>query len=91
MKYRFSSEVTSQLREIKRKNKTLFLRIQKQLNTFSFDPKHPSLRTHKLSGTHKNVWSITITMQIRMLYIIISPTEIFFVDMGTHDKVYRRK
>ena len=91
MKYRFSPEVTSQLREIKRKNKTLFLRIQKQLKTFSLNDKYPSLRIHKLTGTHKNVWSISITMQIRMIYIVISSSEIFFVDIGTHDQVYRKK
>jgi len=91
MKYRFSPEVTSQLREIKRKNKMLFLRIQKQLHVFSQNNTHPSLRIHKLAGVHKNVWSISITMRIRMLYITISSTEIYFVDIGTHDQVYRKK
>ena len=91
MKYRISPEVSLKLREIKHKNKTLFIRIQKQLNTFSLDQKHPSLRIHKLSGIHKNVWSITITMQIRMLYIVTSSTEVYFVDIGTHNEVYRKK
>lgn len=91
MKYRFSAEVSVRLRKIKRKNSALFLRIQKQLNTFSLNQNHPSFRTHKLSGIHKNVWSITITMQIHMLYIITSPTEVYFVDIGTHDEVYRKR
>lgn len=90
MKYRFSPEVKLKLREIKHKNTTLFVRIQKQLHIFSLDPKHPSLRTHKISSTHKNVWSISITMQIRMLYVIISPDEVYFADIGTHDEVYRK-
>ena len=41
MKYRFSPEVSSKLREIKRKDNRLFLRIQKQLHLFSIDQKHP--------------------------------------------------
>ena len=91
MKYRFSPEVSSKLREIKRKDNRLFLRIQKQLHLFSIDQKHPSLRSHKIAGTYQNVWSISITMQIRMLYVIISPDEVYFADMGTHDEVYRKK
>lgn len=91
MIYRFSPEVKSKLREIKHKNTTLFVRIQKQLHIFSQDPKHPSLRTHKISGTGKNVWSISITMQIRMLYVITSPDEVYFADIGTHDEVYGKK
>lgn len=91
MKYRFSPEVKQKLREIKQKNMALFVRIQKQLHLFSQDPKHPSLRTHKISGTRTNIRSISITMQIRMLYVTISPYEVYFADFGTHDEVYRKK
>lgn len=91
MKYRISPEVSIKLREIKHKNKELFVRIQKQLHLFSLDSKHPSLRAHKLSGTRRNIWSISISMKVRMLYVIISSDEVYFADIGTHDQVYRKK
>lgn len=44
----------------------LFEKIEKQLHIFSLDPRHHSLRLHKLKGDLKNVWSISITTDFRL-------------------------
>ena len=90
MRYFVSSEVEKSLRKIKQKDPQLFERITKQLTIFSENPKHPSLRTHKLITTTANMWSISITMSVRMVYILLNGDGAMFVKIGTHDEVYRK-
>lgn len=46
-----------------------------------------SLRLHKLKGKLKNVWSISIDSDYRMLYI--DNDCIYFFDFGTHNQIYK--
>ncbi len=89
MQIRLSPEVINDLKKIKQKNGKLSKRIQKQLYLFSINPKHPSLRTHKLSASMNNLWSISITMDIRMVYILLSEDKAYFIKIGTHEEIYR--
>jgi Txe/YoeB family toxin of Txe-Axe toxin-antitoxin module len=70
MRFGFSPEVTKKLSAIKRKDTKLFRRIEKQLLLFQENPKHPSLRTHKLTDKLDNRWSISINKSLRLIYII---------------------
>ena len=85
----FSPDFNKKLKKIKQSDSQLSKRIVKQLKLFSEDSKHPSLRLHKLSGEIDNRWSISITMSIRMVYILEEDTA-YFIDVGTHDEVYRK-
>lgn len=87
MKITFSTVVSRHLAEIKMKNPKLFKKISSKLHLFKENPHHPSLRNHKLSG--KNRWSISIEMNLRMLYYMQEDEAIFFM-IGTHDQVYRK-
>jgi proteic killer suppression protein len=89
MHIKLSPLVIKELIKIKKKAKKLKLRIQIQLQLFSINPKHTSLRVHKLTGSMNNVWSISITDSIRMVYRIINEETAYFVDIGTHDEVYK--
>ena len=89
MVIKFSDELTKEFIQIKKKDPILIKKIEKQLILFKGNPKHPSLRTHKLSGKLNNMWSISITMNIRMIYIQRYGDEAYFVDIGTHDQVYK--
>lgn len=88
MQVKLSDKVQSQLEEIKKKDKKLAQRIEKQLILFSSNPKHLSLRIHKLSGKLKNLYSISITSGFRMIYVL-SGNEAYFTKIGTHDEVYK--
>ena len=90
MTAKFSPSVQKELEKIQQKDKKLADRIEKQIALFEEDPKHPSLRTHKLSGRMDNVWSISITMSIRMIYILLDQNNVIFVKIGTHDEVYEK-
>lgn len=90
MKAKFSPFVQNAVIQIHKKDKKLYEKIQRQILLFESNPKHPSLRLHKLSGTLDNMWSLSITMSIRMVYRLISKETAYFVDIGTHDEVYRK-
>lgn len=89
MEITFSPEVTKYVNEIKKKNPQLLKKMEKQLRLFKENPKHPSLRTHKLQGDLSNTWSITIERNVRMIYYFSSNKIVFFL-METHDEVYKK-
>ena len=88
MNAKFSPSVQKELQKIQRKDSKLANRIEKQIALFEENPKHPSLRTHKLSGATDNMWSISITMSIRMVYVLLDRSSVVFVKIGTHNEVY---
>lgn len=89
MHVKFSSEVDNELKKITKKDSQLAKRVEKQLALFVQNPKHPSLRLHKLVGELENLWSISITRSVRMVYVQ-GEDEAYFVDIGTHDEVYKK-
>jgi addiction module RelE/StbE family toxin len=90
MTAKFSPLVQKDLGRIYKKDKKLANRIEKQITLFEENPKHPSLRTHKLSGAMDNMWSISITTNIRMVYVFLDKNSVIFVKVGTHDEVYEK-
>ena len=90
MKAKFSPFVQKSVAQIYKKDKRLAEKIQQQILLFESNPRHPSLRLHKLSGTLDNMWSLSITMSIRMVYRLTNKETAYFVDIGTHDEVYRK-
>ena len=83
-----SPSLRSKFRRLQKKDARLLQKIRKQLKLFSTDPKHPSLRVHKLEGKLKDVWSLSVTMNIRLLFV--EDSTYYFFDMGTHDQVYKK-
>ena len=87
MQILLSPLVEEKLRKIKRQDGKLFKKVKKQLIIFGINPKHPSLRLHKLTGKSENARSILITISVRMIYKTIDGNA-YFIDIGTHDEVY---
>jgi addiction module RelE/StbE family toxin len=90
MKAEFSPSLQKEIIKLQKKNKKLVNKIEKQIYLFEQNPIHPSLRNHKLSGNLNDMWSISITMGIRMLYQLQKDGSAYFTDMGTHDEVYEK-
>lgn len=87
-KITFSLSFQKKLRQLQKKDQKLFNKIKKQITLFKANPKHPSLHLHKLKGNLKNVWSISITINIRVLFV--EDSKYYFFDIGTHDQVYKK-
>lgn len=90
MKVEFSPLVQQKLLQLNKKDKRLVAKIEKQIKLFESNPKHPSLRTHKLTGNLANRWSISISKGLRMVYLVLKEDTAYFVDLGTHDEVYKK-
>ena len=88
MRYSLSKELISELKKIKRKQPQLLREIRKQLKIFEENPRHTSLKTHKLKGNLRSTWSIFIEENKRMLYFVEDEEAVFF-SIGNHDEVYR--
>jgi len=60
------------------------------LKVFVNDPFDIRLRTHKLSGKLKNLWSFSIGYETRVVFYFTKdkPKKAIFVDIGTHNQVY---
>jgi addiction module RelE/StbE family toxin len=61
-----------------------------RLEIFINDPFDPKLRTHKLSGKLKDMWSFSIEYDFRVVFFFTKekPKKAVFVDIGTHNEVY---
>jgi mRNA-degrading endonuclease YafQ of YafQ-DinJ toxin-antitoxin module len=61
-----------------------------RLELFINDPFEAKLKTHKLSGRLKDLWSFSIEYDLRVVFFFTKdkPKKAVFVDIGTHDEVY---
>ncbi len=89
MKIKISADLEKELKKIKQKDPKLIKRIEKQLLLFTTNHIHPSIRTHKLTGKYENMWSISITKSVRIIYFLLEDDEAYFFDIGKHEEVYR--
>lgn len=90
MKAKFSPLVQQKLLELNKKDRKLIIKIEKQIKLLESNSNHPSLRTHKLAGNLANRWSISISKGFRMIYVILEKDVAYFLDLGTHDEVYKK-
>ena len=81
MKFSLEPKLFKTIKEITKKNPKLSKKVQKQLKFFSTDPKHPSLKTHKLKGGLSARWSISIEGNIRIIYQVTN-NHIFILRIG---------
>lgn len=62
---------------------------EKILKILCLNPKHPSLRLHKLSGKLTGLFSVSINISYRLIiHFVIKDDQIVPVDIGSHDEVY---
>jgi toxin HigB-1 len=69
-------------------NNELEVKFRAKLERFRDNPFDPSLKTHKLSGKLKNLWSFSIEYDRRVLFYFTDDGKAVFVDIGNHDEVY---
>lgn len=59
--------------------------IDKKETIFRNDPFDPRLKTHKLKGKLKGLWSFSLTFQHRVLFEFVNKNEVLFFDIGGHE------
>ena len=63
-------------------------RVIKTERLFRGNPMHPSLRLHALRGNLAGSWSISVTMNVRIIFKRMQNGDIVFYSIGRHD-IYR--
>lgn len=61
-----------------------------RLETFTHEPFNIKLKTHKLSGKLRGLWSFSIEQDVRVVFYFTKdkPQKAVLVDIGSHDEVY---
>jgi mRNA-degrading endonuclease YafQ of YafQ-DinJ toxin-antitoxin module len=72
-------------RAMKTLPKELRVEINERAEWFKKDCFDSRLRTHKLSGKLKGLWSFSLTQKHRVLFHFMSETEVGFDDVGDHN------
>ncbi len=80
------------LPKFKKQYKKLPKKIQDQFDErvqlFSVDPTLPMLKVHPLKGNFAGYWSMSVSGDIRALYVIEGDTMVIFALIGTHSQLY---
>ena len=62
---------------------------EKTLKLLEFNPSHPSLRLHRLSGPLRELHSVPINISYRItLEFLLEDGMLVLVNVGRHDEVY---
>jgi len=59
-----------------------------RVTLFLENPFDSRLKTHKLTGRLKELWSFSVEYDIRVVFYFMTNEKVVFVDIGTHDEVY---
>lgn len=80
------------LPKFKKQYKKLPQKLQKQFDErvqlFAVDPTLPMLKVHPLKGEYKGYWSMSISGDIRALYLMTGDTIVIFALIGSHSQLY---
>ncbi len=88
MEISFSSSFKRAFKKLIAKNKSLEQKFWSKANTFLKDPFQPTLKTHKLSGELKELWSFSVEHDCRVIFYFETNKKAVFTDIGSHDEVY---
>lgn len=70
-------------------NKKLLTRFEERILLFIENSNNPVLKDHRLTGDMLGFRSFSVTGDVRVIYKYGSSGEAIFVDIGTHNQVYR--
>lgn len=63
-------------------------KFEQRIGVFLQDEFHPILNNHALKGEYSGYRSINIGGDLRAVYRKLSEDEIFFLDIGSHSRLY---
>ncbi|MBV9211126.1 MAG: type II toxin-antitoxin system mRNA interferase toxin, RelE/StbE family [Acidobacteria bacterium] len=88
MEIAFSSSFKRAFKKNVAGNASLETRFWQRVEFFKNNPFDSKLRTHKLSGRLKDLWSFSIEYDLRVIFPFIEQDKVVFVDIGSHKEVY---
>ena len=64
------------------------VQFDERVQLFAVDPTLPMLKVHPLNGKYKGYWSLSVSGDIRALYIMDGDTIVIFALIGSHSQLY---
>ena len=84
----FSSSFKRAFKKRVEGRKELEAKFWRRVEIFTHNPYDPRLRTHKLSGELRDLWSFTVEYDVRVVFAFLPNNRAVFEDIGSHDEVY---
>ena len=85
----FTESYTRRARRFLKRHPELKRQYAKTLELLQLNPRHHSLRLHRLKGKLGDLHSVSINLTYRItIDFIIHEDTIILVDVGSHDEVY---
>ncbi|PIR68810.1 hypothetical protein COX93_01450 [Candidatus Nomurabacteria bacterium CG_4_10_14_0_2_um_filter_30_12] len=75
-------------KSFKKKDKFIQKKALERIKIFTEDPFNFLLNNHALTGEYKNIRSINITGDYRVLFYYANENTVIFSDIGTHPELY---
>ncbi len=88
MEVAFSSAFARAFKKVVKGRKSLEDTFWAKVDIFLGDPYDKRLRTHKLTGKLRELWSFSVTYDVRVVFFFAESDKAVFVDIGDHDSVY---
>ena len=83
----FNKSFVKSLKKLLKQDQSFEKRLKEKLNIFIDNPFNPILKTHKLSGKLKELYSFSIEFDLRILFYFYENKAVF-IDIGRHADVY---
>ncbi len=82
-----SPDFVKKLNKLTNKNSRLETKIESKLKLFLLNKNHNSLRLHKIKSGGVDMWSISVDMGLRIMFVY-RDYGILLITIGSHDEVY---
>ena len=76
-------------RALRKLDKPLRNQVLQKVEIFKSNWQDPRLKTHKLSGSIKDIWAFRVNYSVRVIFIFEKDTVILLLDVGSHEGVYK--
>ena len=91
MKLNLTNKFKRESAKLIKRNPSLRNKLSDTLKILSQDPFYPSLKTHKLKGEYEDLWSLSLSYEIRIIIQFREYENEKIIDLltvGDHDQVY---
>lgn len=88
IKIGYSSSFNKSFKKLVKNSPEIEAKFWDKIDIFYENPFDIRLKTHKLTGKLKNLWSFSVDFDIRVIFNFESDNLISFLDIGTHKDVY---
>ncbi len=88
MEVSFSSSFRRAFKKTIKGDSELEVRFWQKVEIFTVDPFDASLKSHKLSGILRDLWSFSLGYHERILFYFTDTGNAVFTDIDRHDEIY---